>query len=621
MNQLQTDVLVVGGGTGGTAAAIQAARRGAKTILVSQWSMLGGMLTSGGVSAPDGNELAAFQTGIWGAFLRELNHRQPQGLDNAWVSFFTYHPQIGANIFADWVKAEPNLLWIPEQQPLEVIKQGNKITEVRFNSCTIHAKIILDATELGDLLELAEIPYRWGWELKDQWQEPSAPIVLSTLMKTTPVQAPTWVFIMQDFGENQIAPEIDIPPIDTPELFTNAWKNYDIESFLNYGRLPDNKFMINWPIQGNDYDQNLDRLIGSSSERLQFWQESFYHSLSFARFIQTKLGRRYGLATGIFPIENRPNFNTNPDILSAFALHPYYRESRRIQGLTTIREQDILPIQNGYTASLPSSPPFQGGWLPSSPPFQEGLFPSSPPFQGGWGGECEAIAIGNYANDHHYTQFQLPLQPKSLRWGARWTGTPFTIPYRALIPISFDNLLVCEKNISVSHIANGATRLQPVVLGIGQAAGMAAALCIEQGIQPQELSVRTLQNALLTDKNAPQAVIPLFNLPPDHPDWLHWQYYYLDHPELYPIDGNCPAFSNPRHPSKDSQPFNGIFQRQSHQDYSFTLTQGQFTGQTWKLVTLYPEINQQLQNIPTPSPLKVYGRLNFSGQWLILEGL
>jgi hypothetical protein len=351
--------------------------------------------------------------------------------------------------------------------------------------------------------------------------------------------------------------------------------------------------MINWPIQGNDYDQNLDRLIGSNSERLQFWQESFYHSLSFARFIQTKLGSRYGLATGTFPIENRPNFNINPDILSAFALHPYYRESRRIEGLKTIIEQDILPIENGYTAPLPLNE----------------------------AGECEAIAIGNYANDHHYTQFQLTLQPKSLRWGGRWTGTPFTIPYRASIPINTDNLLVCEKNICVSHIANGATRLQPVVLGIGQAAGMAAALCIEQGIQPQELSVRTLQNALLTDIIAPQAVIPLFNLPPDHPDWLHWQYYYLEHPELYPIDGNCPASPNPRYPAKNSHAFEGIFQRQSHQDYRFTLTQGQFTGQTWKLVTLYPEINEQLQNIPTPSFLKVFGRLNFSGNWLILEGL
>ena len=85
---LTTEVLVVGGGTGGTAAAMQAARRGAQTILVSELPWLGGMLTAAGVAAPDGNELMALQTGLWGAFLQELRHRQPGGLDHAWVSFF-----------------------------------------------------------------------------------------------------------------------------------------------------------------------------------------------------------------------------------------------------------------------------------------------------------------------------------------------------------------------------------------------------------------------------------------------------------------------------------------------------------------------------------------------------
>lgn len=63
---LKTQILVVGGGTGGTAAAIQAARRGAQVVLVSEFPWLGGMLTSAGVAAPDGNELEAFQTGFWG---------------------------------------------------------------------------------------------------------------------------------------------------------------------------------------------------------------------------------------------------------------------------------------------------------------------------------------------------------------------------------------------------------------------------------------------------------------------------------------------------------------------------------------------------------------------------
>ncbi|WP_390883391.1 FAD-dependent oxidoreductase [Kovacikia minuta] len=212
MRQLHTDVLVVGGGTGGTAAALQAARRGANTILVSEFPWLGGMLTSAGVAAPDGNELAAFQTGIWGAFLRELQKRQVGGLDHGWVSFFTYHPQVGAEIFADWVANLPNLEWISGQVPLEVLKQGNCVTGVRFADLIVHAHITLDGTELGDLLALAEVPHRWGWELHAEWQEPSAPIAPIPFMQQYPIQVPTWVVVMQDFGAAAVAEAIPAPP-------------------------------------------------------------------------------------------------------------------------------------------------------------------------------------------------------------------------------------------------------------------------------------------------------------------------------------------------------------------------------------------------------------------------
>ena len=85
MQSLTTEILVIGGTTSGTAAAIQAARRGAKVLLISEFEWLGGMLTSAGVAAPDGNELLSWQTGLWGQFLRELEIRQSGGLDNAWV--------------------------------------------------------------------------------------------------------------------------------------------------------------------------------------------------------------------------------------------------------------------------------------------------------------------------------------------------------------------------------------------------------------------------------------------------------------------------------------------------------------------------------------------------------
>jgi FAD dependent oxidoreductase len=595
MQQLTTDILIIGGGAGGTAAAIQAARRGAQVILVSEFSWLGGMLTAAGVSAPDGNELLAFQTGIWGAFLRELQQRQPEGLDHAWVSFFTYDPRVGAEIFADWVKALPNLHWIAEQVPLEVQKQGDRLTAVRFADYTIAASIILDATELGDLLALADVPHRWGWEWRSQWQEPSAPVESNALTQQYPVQAPTWVVVLQDFGE-AIAPEIPDPPVDDWEQFIGTWEGYSVEQFLNYGRLPGNRFMLNFPQRGNDYGRDLDRLVQSDAARLEFCQEARWHAQSYARFLQTHLGRRYGLAE-IFPQQ--------PDGLGggAFALHPYYRESRRLRGLATIREQDILPQPGGQVAPLPLNE----------------------------AGVVEAIALGNYANDHHYPGLELPLQPKSLCWGGRWTGTPFTIPYRSLIPEATTGLLVCEKNISVSHIANGATRLQPVVLGIGQAAGMAAALCVEQNCQPRDLSVRVLQEALLQDAIAPAAIIPLFNLPPTHPDWLFWQQHYLDRPEAYPSHGYCPE-PDPRSepdsasklsftaPSANSTKFSGIFQRQDQQSYTLTLTTpAQWQQQTLQLVTLQAEVDRQLQQYQTGQLLKGWGRINPSGNWLLIE--
>ncbi|MEM8805440.1 MAG: FAD-dependent oxidoreductase [Cyanobacteria bacterium P01_G01_bin.38] len=598
MEHLKTDVLVVGGGTGGTAAAIQAARRGAKTLLVSEFPWLGGMLTAAGVSAPDGNELAAFQTGLWGAFLQELERRQSGGLDNAWVSFFTYDPAVGAAIFADWAKALPNLSWRWGHRPRAVSRQGDRIVGVDFDDFTVRAFITLDGTELGDLLALGEVPYRWGWETQDTWQEPSAPKSLTDpidplypMVQRYPVQAPTWVVVMQDYGD-AIAPEIPPSPDQAnPANLEAAWQGYGAERFLNYGRLPDNRFMINWPHQGNDYGEDLNRLVGNQAERDAFWQAARWHTQQFAHHIQTQLGQRYGLAPYVFPtVKNSPGGG-------AYALYPYYRESRRLVGLATVTEIDILAIPEGQVAPLPVNKQ----------------------------GEVSSIAIGNYPNDHHYPGFDMPLASRSLRWGGRWTGVPFTIPYGALVPAQVDGLLTCDKNLSVSHIANGATRLQPLVLSIGQAAGMAAALCVEQGCQPRALPVRSLQIALLEDAIAPLAVIPCFNLLPQTSEWATQQYFYLDNPANYPRDGNVPnsCFKLPLKQPKDLADFEGSYCQEANQNYQLQLKGNSVNTDQQKLslVTLLPHINAQLQSLPSPSDIRVNGRLNHSGQWFLVSSI
>lgn len=606
----------MGGGTGGTAAAIQAARRGVSVVLVSEFSWLGGMLTSAGVSAPDGNELRSLQTGLWGAFLRSLSVRQPGGLDHAWVSFFTYDPGVGAAIFVEWVQALPNLRWITGQTPLAVLREGDRITGVRFQDFTIHAQITLDGTELGDLLALGDVPHRWGWEFQPAWKEPSAPVHPTPMTQEYPVQAPTWVVVLQDFGADE-APAIPPPPDYDPTRFESAWDGYGPETFLNYGRLPGDRFMINWPHHGNDYGRNLNRLVQSAEARREFEQEARNHAQGFAHFIQSALGRRYGLAGRTFPAAPRRLGS------SAFALHPYYRESRRLQGRSLIKEPDILPRSGGQVAALPVNEQ----------------------------GEPTAIALGNYPNDHHYPGYDFPLHPKSLRWGGRWTGTLFALPYDCLVPEAIAGLLVCEKNISVSHIANGATRLQPVVLALGQAAGMAAALCIERNCSPAELPVRELQRALLTDPVAPAAVVPLYNLPPEHPDWLHWQRHYLEHPDQYPADGNVPnlppmaiAEDSP-HPGPQPalQPVHGLIRPLAPQSYTLTLDEtaiaslssasplanralssplsAALTLITLDLVTLDAEVDAQLKQIQCPQRAKLTGKVNLSGGWFLTENV
>ena len=64
------DVIVVGGGAGGTSAAIQSARNGSRTLLIEETDWLGGMLTSAGVSAIDGNY--KLPSGFWGEFKDSL---------------------------------------------------------------------------------------------------------------------------------------------------------------------------------------------------------------------------------------------------------------------------------------------------------------------------------------------------------------------------------------------------------------------------------------------------------------------------------------------------------------------------------------------------------------------
>ena len=583
------DVLVWGGGTGGAAAALQAARGGATTLLLTPGSWLGGMVSAAGVCCPDGNELTPWQTGLWGAFLRELERREPEGLDHNWVSCFGYRPTTAEAILQDWARAEPKLLWWPGCRLLAVERDGSLITAVRVEvdgeQRRVRCQVVIDGSDRGDLLPLAEAPFRLGWEPQEQWGEPSAPsqerLNTEAFFREQPVQSPTWVVMGQLQGDAP-APELPEKP-RLPAPFEQACEAFGLERTITYGRLPGGLVMLNWPLHGNDWHWGLERAFsGNVEEEAELFREMQAHSLLFAAALQEasdgwlKLGQAFPAEAG----------SPAPWL----AAMPYWREGRRMVGRSTVIEQDLLPVGEG---------------------------PSCAPLPRNQVGELQSIAIGNYANDHHYPGPDWPLAPKSCRWGGRWTGTPFCIPYGALVSAEIDNLLAADKAISTSHMANGATRLQPLILNVGQAAGAAAALAVRSAGTAAQVNVCGLQECLLNDPVAPAGVVPDWDTPWHHPRWLERQCTLLAGASDWPPPGSTtvkpltgPGFGRP-----GCIQVVGVVAPGPDQTYRFQRENKPMIP----IITLEPAVQSVLREIVQPTRVMIEGTHNHWGPWFVVR--
>ena len=74
----------------------------------------------------------------------------------------------------------------------------------------------------------------------------------------------------------------------------------------------------------------------------------------------------------------------------------------------------------------------------------------------------------------------------------------YYIPYRSMLPLNCDNLLVAGKTISSQSQAAGGLRVMPCAMAIGQAAGAAAAISLKEKVAPDAISTETLRATLLS---------------------------------------------------------------------------------------------------------------------------
>jgi hypothetical protein len=258
---LNVDVLVVGGGTSGVAAGLQSARSGVNTLIVEETSWLGGMLTSAGVSAVDGNY--NLPAGIWGEFQSRLiaYYGSRDSLKTGWVSNVLFEPSVGNQVFCEMVNQEKNLNVYFDTVWKNIERENNcwKVTLLRPDGTTeiVVSKVLIDATELGDVAKSCGVGYDIGMESRDLTNESIAPDNANGI-----IQDLTYVAILKDYGVDVTIPE---PKGYSPTEFACACANqlckspkepdriWSKDKMITYGKLPNNKYMINWPIEGNDY--------------------------------------------------------------------------------------------------------------------------------------------------------------------------------------------------------------------------------------------------------------------------------------------------------------------------------------------------------------------------------
>lgn len=101
----------------------------------------------------------------------------------------------------------------------------------------------------------------------------------------------------------------------------------------------------------------------------------------------------------------------------------------------------------------------------------------------------DAIAVASYPLDIHH--------PEGGDCTLKWCGDCYDIPYRSLVPESIENLLVAGRCISSTHEAMSAIRVMAPCMAMGEAAGRAAKMAVQEGISPAGIDVAKLQRELL----------------------------------------------------------------------------------------------------------------------------
>ncbi|MEU4242561.1 FAD-dependent oxidoreductase [Actinoplanes sp. NPDC026619] len=513
MRELRADVVVIGGGLGGVAAALAALRAGRSVLLTEEYAWLGGQLTSQAVPPDEHSWVEQFGvTASYRAlrdgirdYYRSFYPLTQRARDTRWlnpgaghVSRLCHEPGVAVAVIEAMLapyRSSGRLTVLQPAVPVAASMDGDRVTSVTVqregDEIVLTGPYILDATETGELLPLTGTEYVTGFESAGETGEPSAPD------RADPAN-------MQAFSVCFAVDHVDGDhTVDRPASY-GFWRDYQPEfwgaKMLSWQtpnprtlELSTRSFTPNpgddpWLVQAdqrrNPGDGNLwtFRRIAArgnfadgayeSDICLVNWPMIDYFeapivdvpdaaahvaearelSLSVLYWLQTEAPRADG-GTGFPGLRLRGDVTGTGE--GGLAMAPYIREGRRIRAEYTIVEQDLSLAVRGDKGAV-----------------------SHP----------DSIGVGMYRIDLH---------PSTGGDNYIDVGScPFEIPLGALLPQRVENLLPAGKNIGTTHITNGSHRLHPVEWNVGEVAGALAAFCLDRGCSPR--AVRS-NPALLAD--------------------------------------------------------------------------------------------------------------------------
>ena len=501
------DIIISGGGMGGTAAAIQAARMGMQVLIVEPTYMLGGQATTAGVATMD--DMSGVESGIYEEFIGNVKKYYDDMRKSIATCYWklntrAFEPSVGHKILAE-MTASSDVIYHAQivsvnnnsQDRYVVIKTPDFTRNVKF-------KILIDASEYGDLIPLVGARYRAGRDISPE-------------IGDVYIQDVTWTTVIRKYPNG--VPEHLRPKEPLPD-YERARKNYqdyvakngtaftgkypikmpvDVATHNAYRAIPDSftpgsytgarrdwkkitKTGVNW---GNDYPGMYMinnyygltvKILEDRKARAEIEREALLKTLHFIYYIQNELAEDWSVDEeeyGELP-EAAKEMNLSEEwqnIARHFPPIPYARESRRILGnytlnSKTIHENSLSWRNNHKNLELEDS-----------------------------------IAIAGYNLDLHGADNDEDLESELGEKQRSIHGdTPqgaFQVPMRVLIPETVDNFLTAEKNLSVSRLASSALRLQPICMMTGQAVGTLASLAIIKNLQPREIPALQVQKVLL----------------------------------------------------------------------------------------------------------------------------